>query len=127
MRELSQVQNPDQPAPNTDTDPLAGFAPLTAEDVRNRLDAGWRCVRYECCFSAVVATVRRRSGVFLTENWQERYLRGFGYSLLSLLCGPWGVPWGLVWTVFAVWINTTGGTDVTDLVRAECERSMADV
>jgi hypothetical protein len=26
--------------------------------------------------------------------------------------GPWGVPWGPVWTAVAVWTNLTGG--VTD-------------
>ena len=63
-------------------------------------------------------TVRRQSPVYLTESWQERYLRGLGYSVLALLLGPWGVPWGLIWTPWAVWVNLTGGVDETDAVLA---------
>ena len=40
-------------------------------------------------------------------------MRGLGYSFLALLLGPWGVPWGLLWTPWAVWVNTTGGADCT--------------
>ena len=44
----------------------------------------------------------------------ERYLRGLGYSALALLLGPWGVPWGLILTPWAVWVNLTGGVDETE-------------
>jgi len=45
-------------------------------------------------------------------------LRGLGYSLLAILLGPWGVPWGLIWTPWAVWVNLTGGVDETDAILA---------
>ncbi|HEY3789757.1 MAG TPA: hypothetical protein VGL71_12925, partial [Urbifossiella sp.] len=57
--------------------------------------------------------------MYLTEGWQERYLRGMGYSLLTLLTGPWGVPWGFYFTVRSIWTNLTGGIDVTEEVLAE--------
>ena len=43
-------------------------------------------------------------------------MRGLGYSVLALLFGPWGVPWGVIWTPWAVWVNLTGGVDETDAV-----------
>ncbi len=66
-------------------------------------------------------TVRRQSGVYLTHSWQQRYLWGLWYSLLALLLGPWGVPWGVLWTPWAVWVNTTGGADCTEAVLAELD------
>jgi hypothetical protein len=90
-------------------------------EVQERIRLGWRCVRFESCFSFVVATIRRQSVVYLTENWQDRYLRGFGYSLLTAIAGPWGVPWGLYFTGRAFWINLTGGLDVTDEVLASLD------
>src|SRR3954471_17505583 len=90
---------------------LRGVRPLFAEELRTRLAAGARCVRFEFCFSLLLVTVRRQWPVFLTGSWQERYLRGLWYSLLAVLLGPWGVPWGLLWTPWAVWVNTTGGAD----------------
>ena len=90
-----------------------GSRPLFEEELRTRLAAGARCVRFEWCFSLVFVTVRRQSPVYLTYSWQQRYLWGLGYSALALLLGPWGVPWGLLWVPWAVWVNTTGGVDCT--------------
>jgi hypothetical protein len=109
------VQNPDQSG-GSSLIPLWGTGPLFADELLVRLRDGWRCVRFEWCISVGVATFRRWSAVYLTATWQERYLRGVGYSLLALLFGPWGVPWGLIWTPCAFWVNLTGGVDVTEEV-----------
>jgi len=96
---------------------------LPPGEIRERIRLGWRCVRFESCFSFLVATIRRQSAVYMTENWQERYLRGFAYTLLAAVAGPWGAPWGLYLTGRALWINFTGGLDVTDEVLAALDSS----
>jgi hypothetical protein len=98
--------------------PLAGHGPLPPEEVRARIAAGARLVRFEWCVSALLCTVRRQSAVYLTDSWQERHVRGLRYSLAALLFGPWAVPWGLIWTPWALWVNLTGGVDETDAVLA---------
>ena len=98
-----------------------GSRPLFAEELCRLVEAGARCVRFEFCFSLLFVTVRRQSPVYLTNSWQERYLRGLAYSFLALLLGPWGVPWGLLWTPWAIWVNTTGGADCTREVLASLE------
>lgn len=105
---------------------LRGARPLFAEELRTRVAAGARCVRFEYCFSFLFVTVRRQSEVFLTDSWQQRYLRGLWYSLLALVLGPWGIPWGLVWTPWAIWVNTTGGADCTADVLAALETPSTD-
>ncbi|MCI0703599.1 MAG: hypothetical protein L0241_21165 [Planctomycetia bacterium] len=121
------MQTVDQtPRGATELIPIRGSRPLFAEEVRTRLDAGARCVRFEFCISLLVITFRRQSPVYLTNSWQERYLRGLGYSLLALLLGPWGVPWGVLWTLWAIWVNTTGGADCSDAVRVWLETSRTD-
>lgn len=100
---------------------LRGFRPLFAEELRTRVAAGARCVRFEYCLSFLFFTIRRQSAVYLTHSWQQRYVRGLGYSFLALLLGPWGMPWGVLWTPLAVWVNTTGGADCTDAVLAELD------
>lgn len=100
---------------------LGGSRPLFPDEVRTRVAAGARLVRFEFCISLLFFTLRRQSGIYLTESWQERHLRGLAYSVLALLLGPWGVPWGLVWTPWAVWVNLTGGVDETDAVLARLD------
>ncbi len=90
---------------------LRGYSPLFEDDLRVKLEDGARCVRFEYCISFLFWTLRRQSPVYLTHSWQERYLWGLWYSLLALLLGPWGVPWGLLCTPWAIWVNTSGGAD----------------
>jgi hypothetical protein len=89
--------------------------------LRTQVASGARLVRFECCISLLMFTIRRQSPVYLTTSWHERYLRGLGYSLLTLLLGPWAVPWGLIWTPRAIWVNLTGGVDQTDTLLAELD------
>lgn len=68
-----------------------------------------RHVRYEVCASFLLATVRWQSApVAATSAW-GRVLRGVPYSAAALLLGPWGVPWGPIWTAVALWTNFNGG------------------
>jgi hypothetical protein len=98
---------------------LAGGEALSLEELRARVTAGARLVRFEYCLSLLFFTLRRQSPMSLTEFRLERYLRGLGYSALALLLGPWGVPWGLILTPWAVWVNLTGGVDETEQLMRE--------
>ncbi|MBX9626797.1 MAG: hypothetical protein K2X82_23555 [Gemmataceae bacterium] len=100
--------------------------PLAGDEVARRLRAGWRCVRFLSCASFLLATVTRRSGIHLAQTWQSRVFLGLGYSAASLALGPWGVPWGPVETLRAIWTNLTGGVDVTAEVLAHLEAPPAD-
>jgi hypothetical protein len=68
-----------------------------------------RTVRFELCYSVLIATVRWQSALRPTRSpWQRLWL-GWPYAVASLLLGPWGLPWGPIWTAVAVWHNLTGG------------------
>ncbi|MBA2225749.1 hypothetical protein [Thermogemmata fonticola] len=71
----------------------------------------WVC--YEICYSFMLATVVCRSRPVATHSWKQRLSYGIGYSLLALLLGPWGIPWGIFHTLRILWLNLTGGIDVT--------------
>ena len=116
---VNRMQTLDQNhAPAPELLHLRGSRPLFDEELRTRLAAGSRCVRFEFCFSLLFFTVRRQSPVYLTDSWQQRYIWGLRYTTLALLLGPWGVPWGILLTPWAVWVNATGGADCTAEVLA---------
>jgi hypothetical protein len=116
---VTTEQTTDQFSPGSDLIALGGSRPLFPDEVRVRVAAGARLVRFEYCFSLIVFTIRRQSPIYLTESWQGRYLRGLGYSLLAIVLGPWGVPWGLIYTPWAMWVNLTGGVDETDAMLSQ--------
>ncbi len=121
MQDMNSIANPKQTASclasSIHTWPR-GAERLSPHELQDRIAAGDRCVRFEVCLSFLLGTVRHQSAVYLTTSWEKRYLRGLGYCVPCLMFGPWGVPWGLLWTPQAVWVNLTGGVDVTDEVVA---------
>ena len=116
---MNTEQTSDQSPSGQELMVLGDSRPLFPEEIRTRVAAGARLVRFEFCFSFILFTIRRQSPIYLTQSWQERYLRGLGYSLLAITLGPWGVPWGLIYTPWAVWVNLTGGADETDALLAK--------
>jgi hypothetical protein len=68
-----------------------------------------RLVYYELCVSVVFVTLRRPSRVHKLRRREWGVVRGLPYTLVSLLVGWWGVPWGLIYTPLTLWTNLTGG------------------
>jgi hypothetical protein len=71
----------------------------------------WVC--YEMCCSFLFATVVYRSRPRATYSRKQRLWYVIGYTLLTLLLGPWGIPWGIFHTLRIIGINLRGGIDVT--------------
>lgn len=92
---------------------------------RRQLAAGERIVCYEMCVSCLWVTWQRLSPPVLVRSRRERFLRGLGYSLLSLLCGPWGIPWGITGTLRAWTVNIHGGHDLTEAMQANTQWQIA--
>jgi hypothetical protein len=98
--------------------PLPGLERWDPEELDRALEAGGRLVFYEYCISLVIITLRRPSRVQLLRKGQRGLLRGLPYTLLSLLLGWWGVPWGPIYTPLVVLTNLGGGCDVTEQYRS---------
>lgn len=56
------------------------------------------------------------------NDWGQAVL----YSLLSLLLGWWGLPWGPIRTIRSVFVNLTGGQDVTAAVEKRRAQRLED-
>ena len=55
---------------------------------------------------------------FRRQRTKVRAAKGLPYTLISLLAGWWGIPWGPIWTVMTVVQNFAGGKDLTPAVLA---------
>jgi hypothetical protein len=92
---------------------LRGFEALTPADLEVHLQAGSRFVFFEYCISFLFVTLRRPSAVVLLRPNELGLAQGLPCTLVSLLLGWWGLPWGLVYTPLALLTNLSGGRDVT--------------
>lgn len=86
---------------------------MTDEEIAREIFVGGRFVQYPWCVSFILMSLRRASSVRFLRRDQDGFGAAFGYSLLSLFFGWWGMPWGLIYTPLCIFHSATGGKDVT--------------
>jgi hypothetical protein len=92
---------------------IDGITGLSGTDLREEVLRGGRFVFFEYCISFVIFTLRRPSPICFLRSGQWSWVRGMPYTLVSLLFGWWGLPWGFLYTPLVVMTNLVGGCDVT--------------
>ncbi len=92
---------------------INGVDGLTVAQVQSDVAQGGRFVVFQYCISVIVMTFRRGSDIYFIKAGESAFGRGLGYSLLTLLLGWWGIPWGPIYTIGALVTNFGGGKDVT--------------
>jgi hypothetical protein len=98
---------------------IVGTETLTREQVQYELSKGGKFVVYQYCVSLFFVSFRRSSDIYFVTSDRPFTGARLGYSLLSLLAGWWGIPWGPIFTVQSLWTNLSGGRDVTAHVVAK--------
>lgn len=101
---------------------------MTVGNMREAIQHGARFVTYEYVLSLLVITRRRSSPVFFVHPGQSHTQFHWPYTLLTLLLGWWGFPWGPAFTIGAVRDNLRGGHDVTakmvEIILAAADQSL---
>jgi hypothetical protein len=95
---------------------IDGIEDLTLEEVDSELAAGGRFVFFEYCVSLVILTLRCPTSICLLRAGEWGLLRSLPCTLVSLILGWWGLPWGVIYTPLVIFSNLRGGHDVTDQV-----------
>lgn len=92
---------------------------MTPEELASELQRGARFVVYQYCVSLILVTFRQSTPViFVRAASDHSFTRGLGCTLVSLLFGWWGIPWGPIYTIGAIVTNLSGGRNVTREVMA---------
>lgn len=82
------------------------------------INQGGKFVMYQYCISLLVITFKRSSNIHFITHDQNALVKGLPFTLLSLVLGWWGIPWGPIYTIQSLWVNFQGGKDVTKEVLA---------
>ena len=98
---------------------IIGVEGLTNEQVNDEIGRGGRFVLYQYCISILIMTFKRGSDIYFVKAGEGSIGKGVGFSLLTLLLGWWGIPWGPIYTIQSLWVNFSGGRDVTQEVMAQ--------
>jgi len=90
---------------------VEGYSP---EAIRDEINRGAKLVMFTYCVSILVMTFKRPSGIYFVRAGHSRIVKGLPFSLVSLLFGWWGFPWGPIYSIESLVRNFGGGMDVTD-------------
>lgn len=97
---------------------VVGADGMTVGEIKIALQLGAKFVIFEYCVSVVVMTFKRPSDIYFIRPGESAALKGLPYTLLSLILGWWGLPWGPIYTIQALATDLGGGKDVTSEVLA---------
>jgi len=89
---------------------------LTVSDINRELSRGGKFVVFQYCFSIIVMTFNRRSDIYFIKGGESTVKHSIGLTLLTLIFGWWGIPWGPIYSIGALYSNLTGGKDITQEV-----------
>ena len=97
---------------------IVGVEGMTGDDLCRELERGGKFVIYHYCISILVMTFRRPSDIYFIRGGHHGVSQGLQFTILSLLLGWWGIPWGPIYTIGCLVTNLNGGKDVTQAVLA---------
>ena len=86
--------------------------------LQQEIQQGGKFVIYQFCVSLLIITFKRSSSIYFISHEQNAVVKGLPFTLLTLVLGWWGIPWGPIYTIQSVWVNFQGGRDVTKEVVA---------
>lgn len=69
-------------------------------------------------------TFKRSSSIYFINPGESAVAKGLPFSLISLVAGWWGIPWGPIWTLTTLATNLSGGKDVTREILAAAGLAM---
>lgn len=92
---------------------ILGIEGLDGDQLQKEIERGGTFVIYHYCISLLIITLRRSSNVYFLRGGEGGISKGLPFTLVSLLFGWWGFPWGPIHTIGSFITNFRGGKDVT--------------
>ncbi len=95
---------------------IHGITGMSPQEISFEINRGGKFVCYRYCFSALVVTIMKGTDIYFVRAGENRVAKGLPWTLITLVVGWWGIPWGPINTVRSLWTNFNGGEDVTAAV-----------
>ncbi len=95
---------------------IVGAEGMSDAQVIAQVRAGGKLVVFQYTISLLVITFKRASEVHLIKVGESGLVKGLPYTLLTLLLGWWGFPFGPIYSLMCLYTNLRGGKDVTEQI-----------
>jgi hypothetical protein len=102
---------------------ILGIEGMSSDQLHFEIQRGAKLVCYQYCISIVVMTFRRSSDIYYVPAGSSAVSKGLPWTLLTLVAGWWGIPWGPIFTVQSLITNFKGGKDLTAEFTARLSRT----
>lgn len=88
---------------------------LNEQDLETYIQEGKEIVKYHYCYSFLIFSIKYTDICILEKN-ENRKKIGMKYAIKTLLMGPWGFPWGPIFTFACIITDLSGGEVITNLI-----------
>jgi len=92
---------------------IQGIEGMSPDRIQFEIQRGAKLVVYQYAVSVLVMSFRRSSDIYFVPAGESAVTKGLQWSLISLVAGWWGIPWGPIFTIQSLVTNFKGGKDVT--------------
>jgi hypothetical protein len=92
---------------------------LKVSDIKLLVQQGAKFVVFPYTISFILMTLKKNSSIYFIRPNENTFKYSFGYVLLNLVIGWWGIPWGPIYTIGALYNHIIGGKDYTQLILSE--------
>lgn len=92
---------------------IKGLEGMSTQELNTELERGGRFVIFTFTISILVMTFKQPTDIYFLRGNQSGFVHGLPFTMLSLVLGWWGIPWGPIYTIWSTVENSAGGKDVT--------------
>jgi hypothetical protein len=86
---------------------------LSDVEFSKELEKGGKFVVFEYAISLLIVTFKRSSDVYFIKAGESTFQYSILYTLITILLGWWGIPWGPIYSIGSILTNVSGGKDIT--------------
>ena len=92
---------------------VRGIDGMSVDEVRSEVRNGGRFVVFLWTASVVIVSIKQPTDVHFIRADERAFTKALRPTLITLLFGWWGVPWGPIYSIESLATNLSGGRDVT--------------
>jgi len=89
---------------------------LTVAELNDELEKGAKFVVFQYSISVLVMSFKRSSDIYFIKADESTIKYSIIFTLITLVFGWWGIPWGPIYTIGSLISNFSGGKDITQEV-----------